>query len=82
MTAIEKLIIELQSAAADLEKGYGHNKAAATRARKALQNVRALAQDSRKELLAISKGEEDPKTVSVTGLVTFTLSQGDGDAEG
>lgn len=65
MTSVEKILNVLDEAKADFESGYGGTKAAARRARKALQEIRQLAYDSRQELLAIMKEEEDPKEISL-----------------
>lgn len=65
-TAIEQIFEALEQAKADFRDGYsGKKKVSATRARKALQDVRALAQEARKELLAISKGETEPVSVNI-----------------
>lgn len=64
MAAYEKMIETLKEADRDVVAGYGGNKAAQTRARKALQEVRALVQEVRNELLATGKGESDAQQVS------------------
>lgn len=65
MTSVEKILSVLDESKSDFESGYGGTKAAARRARKALQEIRQLAYDSRQELLAIMKEEEDPKEISL-----------------
>lgn len=58
MNSYEKLITELRAAEDDIIKGYAGNKAAAVRARKALQALsKEHAKAIRAELLSVSKGE-------------------------
>ncbi|MEM8758498.1 MAG: histone H1 [Planctomycetota bacterium] len=47
---LKQLVLEAED---DIAKAEGGNKAAGTRARKTLQGVRDLAQDIRKEILAL-----------------------------
>ena len=65
-TSVEKIFALLEETKSDFESGYGGTKAAARRARKALQEVKSLAYDSRQELLAIMKEEEKPKDISLS----------------
>ena len=53
MESFEKLKQIVTEAEDDIAKAEGSNKAAGTRARKSLQDVRNLAQDIRKEILAL-----------------------------
>ncbi|GAB5496421.1 MAG: hypothetical protein Phyf2KO_15010 [Phycisphaerales bacterium] len=53
MESFEKLKQIVTEAEDDIAKAEGGNKAAGTRARKSLQDVRNLAQDIRKEILAL-----------------------------
>jgi hypothetical protein len=65
-TNIEQLIATLEAAKQDLTAAYaGKTKVSATRARKALHEIRALAQEARKEVLAISKGEQEGVAVNL-----------------
>ncbi len=52
MQSYEKLIAAVQSAREDLEKAAGGNRAAGTRARKAMQDVRSAAQEVRIAILS------------------------------
>jgi len=54
MENFEKIKEVLENANVDVEKAANGNKAAGVRARKALQEVRTLAQDLRKEISAIT----------------------------
>ncbi|HVS09235.1 MAG TPA: histone H1 [Planctomycetota bacterium] len=49
----EKLIRTLEEARADVEKAETGNKAACSRVRKAMQDVKNIAQDIRKEMLEL-----------------------------
>ncbi|MFI4872245.1 MAG: histone H1 [Phycisphaerales bacterium JB061] len=53
MESFEKLKQIVTEAEDDIAKAEGGNKAAGTRARKSLQDVRNLAQEIRKEILAL-----------------------------
>lgn len=76
MSAYEKLIATLREAEADIIAGYGGNKAAATRARKALQEVRTEhSVAARNELLAIKKGEAG--AIKVASLLPADESEAD-----
>ncbi|MSR29322.1 MAG: histone H1 [Phycisphaerales bacterium] len=57
MQSYEKLIAAVTSAREDLEKAAGGNRAAGTRARKSMQEVRSAAQEVR---IAILAGREAP----------------------
>jgi energy-coupling factor transporter ATP-binding protein EcfA2 len=57
MEKFEQLKAVLESVSFDVEKTANGNKAAGVRVRKALQEVRTLAYDLRKEISALSKGE-------------------------
>ncbi|MEO1583974.1 MAG: histone H1 [Planctomycetota bacterium] len=53
MESYERLKAIIAEAEEDISKAEGGNKAAGTRARKSLQDVRNLAQDIRKEILEL-----------------------------
>lgn len=53
MESYERLKAIIAEAEDDIAKAEGGNKAAGTRARKSLQDVRNLAQDIRKEILEL-----------------------------
>ncbi len=53
MESYERLKAIIAEAEEDIAKAEGGNKAAGTRARKSLQDVRNLAQDIRKEILEL-----------------------------
>lgn len=53
MESFEKLKQMVAAAEDDIAKAEGGNKAAGTRARKALQDIRNAAQDIRKEILSL-----------------------------
>lgn len=57
MESYERLKAVIAGAEEDISKAEGGNKAAGTRARKSLQEVRELAQEIRKEILALNKQE-------------------------
>jgi hypothetical protein len=57
-SAYEDLVKALRASEEDVVKGYGGNRAAATRARKTLMNAREALNDCRKELLACGKGPD------------------------
>lgn len=57
-SSYETLFATLKKAEEDILKGYGGNRAAATRARKALMEARNLVNDTRGELLACGKGPD------------------------
>ena len=65
MTAAEKILQTLRESASDFENGYGGTKAAARRARKALQDIRQYCKDAREELLAVMKDETEPKDIKM-----------------
>ncbi|MSQ90839.1 MAG: histone H1 [Phycisphaerales bacterium] len=52
MQSYEKLLAVIQNAREDVEKAAGGNRAAGTRARKHMQDVRAAAQEVRNAILA------------------------------
>jgi len=64
----EEFITLVRSAEEDVVKGYGGNRAAATRARKTLLEARKALNEVRKEVLATGKGPENggetPREVS------------------
>lgn len=65
-TSVEQLIAALEEAADDLRDAYSaKTKVSATRARKALMTVKKAAHEARGEVLAISKGEQDPVNVDL-----------------
>lgn len=53
MESYQKLRQLVESAAEDIEKAEGGNKAAGTRARQTMQEIKNLAQDIRKEVLTL-----------------------------
>jgi hypothetical protein len=57
MELYERLKAVVAAAAEDIAKAEGGNKAAGTRARKSLQEVRELAQEIRKAILGMNKQE-------------------------
>lgn len=68
-TSYEAFVKTLRDTETDVVKGYGGNRAAATRARKALMEAREQLNEARKELLACGKGPDDeagsaPRTVT------------------
>ncbi|MCI0364722.1 MAG: hypothetical protein L0Y44_13930 [Phycisphaerales bacterium] len=61
MEAYDRLIKLVQDAADDIQKAEGGNKAAGTRVRKQMQQIKATAQEVRVGILA-SRGSETPST--------------------
>jgi len=59
MTEFETLKRLVAEAEEDVNKAAGGNKAAGTRARKRMQEIKAAAQDVRKKIL---EGREEPET--------------------
>lgn len=57
MEAYERLVKIVESAADDVEKATGGNKAAGTRVRKAMQEVKQAAQDLRVGILDFRKDD-------------------------
>jgi hypothetical protein len=57
MDSLDKLQGLVESCREDFNKAKGGNKAAGTRVRKTMQDIKNLAQDIRKEMLG--KGDED-----------------------
>ncbi len=57
MEAYERLVKLVESAADDVEKATGGNKAAGTRVRKAMQEVKQAAQDLRVGILEFRKDD-------------------------
>lgn len=49
----DRLVSTIEAARVDLEKAEGGNKAACTRVRKHMQDVKNIAQDIRKEMLEV-----------------------------
>ena len=49
----EKLVAVVEAARDDVDKSKGGNKAACARVRKAMQDIKAVAQDIRKEMLEL-----------------------------
>lgn len=49
----ERLVSVVEATRADVEKAEAGNKAATSRVRKAMQDVKAIAQDLRKEMLEV-----------------------------
>ncbi len=58
MEAYEHLKQLVESAADDVRKATGGNKAAGTRVRKVMQEVKAVAQELRKSILEVRSSEE------------------------
>lgn len=58
MEAYENLVRLVSEAAADLEKAKGGNKAAGTRVRKIMQDIRKAAQDVRVKILEMRDADE------------------------
>lgn len=68
-TALDRLVSVLVDGRSDLEDAYsGKTKVSATRARKVLAAIKAAAQEARKEVLDISKGEREVCPVDLTVL--------------
>lgn len=68
-SSYKEFVDVLKSAEDDVVKGYGGNRAAATRARKALLAARDQLNECRRELLACGKGPDkdggtDPRAVT------------------
>ena len=63
MEAYDRLIKLVQDAADDVQKAEGGNKAAGTRVRKMMQDIKAAAQDVRVGILA-SRGAESSSSPS------------------
>ena len=59
MEAYERLKQLVESAADDVNKASGGNKAAGTRVRKVMQDVKAAAQEVRKSILESRSGADD-----------------------
>jgi len=53
MSSYAKLVEVVEAVKGDIEKAEGGNKAATGRVRKAMQDVKAVAQEIRKEMLAL-----------------------------
>lgn len=53
MSSYTKLIEVVEAVKGDVEKAEGGNKAATSRVRKAMQEVKSVAQDIRKEMLEL-----------------------------
>ena len=54
---MESLVNEVENLKVEYEKFQNGNKAAGTRARKSLQNIKAIAQDMRKEIQEAKKSD-------------------------
>ena len=66
-TALDRILTALEDSREDFEDGYsGATKVSATRARKALKEIKDAAHEARKELLAISKGEAPASPVDLS----------------
>lgn len=59
MQEFEQLKRLIQEAEEDLRKAEGGNKAAGTRVRKAMQDIKNLAQDVRKKILELRSDESE-----------------------
>jgi len=53
MSSYQKLVEIIEAAKPDVDKAEGGNKAATGRVRKHMQDIKAVAQDIRKEMLAL-----------------------------
>ncbi len=60
MQEYENLKRLVEAAAEDVAKAEGGNKAAGTRVRKAMQDIKTAAQDVRKKILEVRSSEEQP----------------------
>lgn len=60
MEEYDKLKKQVEDVADDVFKAVGGNKAAGTRVRKAMQEIRNMAQDIRKKMLDLRGGDEAP----------------------
>jgi hypothetical protein len=60
MEEYEKLKRLVESASEDIAKAQGGNKAAGTRVRKTMQEVKAAAQEVRKKILETRSSQETP----------------------
>ena len=58
MSSYTKLVEVVEAAKGDVEKAEGGNKAATARVRKSMQDIKAIAQDIRKEMLEL-RGKSD-----------------------
>lgn len=67
----DAIIATLKATQADVVKGYAGNKSASTRARTALQEVKNLLGEARKELLVCGKKEAEPQTLEDSTLFTL-----------
>lgn len=59
MEQYERLVQLVESAREDVKKATGGNKAAGTRVRKAMQEIKSVAQDVRKGILEIRASDGD-----------------------
>ena len=57
MEAYDRLVKLVESAADDIAKAEGGNKAAGTRVRKAMQDIKNIAQEVRKDILEARKDD-------------------------
>ena len=64
MEAYERLKRLLEEVADDMQKAEGGNKAAGTRVRKVMQDVKSAAQDVRNKILDIGKGQAAPPSAA------------------
>lgn len=62
MEAYDRLVKLVQEAADDIQKAEGGNKAAGTRVRKTMQEIKATAQEVRIGILASRETENAPST--------------------
>jgi hypothetical protein len=56
----ERLVSVVQAAREDVEKAEAGNKAATSRVRKAMQDIKNIAQDIRKEMLEVRDAGKSP----------------------
>ena len=59
MELFDKLMAAVETAKDDVQKAEGGNKAAGTRARQHMQEIKNLAQEIRKEILNFRSGTEE-----------------------
>ena len=72
METYELLKRKVEEVAEDMAKAFGGNKAAGTRVRKKMQEIKAAAQDVRKRIL---EGRDEPDDESPAGTATPTPPQ-------
>jgi hypothetical protein len=71
MEAYDRLVKLVEEVAEDVRKAEGGNKAAGTRVRKAMQDVKAAAQDLRKDILEARESTPTQPPRPSTGAAQF-----------